>query len=127
MAKKALALGVPYVSFSTATWVLKKVFSSSVNDQIGGLGDTLFFHPTAPYWYLYALFFIFLVTPTFSSVKVAAVGLIVALAAKVLILTGGYSVYAVSTVLSNEIWFMLGMSICAFDVQLKGRKVQGTI
>ena len=68
---------------------LKKVFSSSVNDQIGGLGDTLFLHPTAPYWYLYALFFIFLVTPTFSSVKVAAVGLIAALAAKVLILTGG--------------------------------------
>lgn len=128
VAKKALALGVPYVSFSTATWVLKKVFSSSVNDQIGGLGDTLFFHPTAPYWYLYALFFIFLVTPTFSSVKAAAVGLIVALAAKVLILTGGGdSVYAVSTVLSNEIWFVLGMSICAFNVQLKGRKVQGMI
>ena len=60
----------------------EKVFSSSVNDQIGGFGDTLFFHPTSPYWYLYALFFIFLVTPTFSSVKVAAVGLIVALAAK---------------------------------------------
>lgn len=87
--KKALALGVPYATFTTATWVLKKVFSSSVNDQIGGLGDTLFLHPTAPYWYLYALFFIFLVTPTFSDVKAAAVGLIVALAAKVLILTGG--------------------------------------
>lgn len=89
VAKKAVALGVPYVTFTTAVWVLKKVFSSSVNDQIGGLGDTLFFHPTAPYWYLYALFFIFLVTPTFSSVKAAAVELIVALAAKVLILTGG--------------------------------------
>jgi len=59
VAKKALALGVPYVTFTTATWVLKKVFSSSVNDQIGGLGDTLFFHPTAPYWYLYALIFYF--------------------------------------------------------------------
>ena len=58
----------------------------------------------------------------------AAVGLIVALIARVLILTGGgYSVYAVSTVLSNEIWFVVGMSICAFNVQLKGRKVQGTI
>lgn len=89
VAKKALALGVPYATFTTATWVLKKVFSSSVNDQIGGLGDTLFLHPTAPYWYLYALFFIFLVTPTFSSVKAAVVGLIVALAAKALILTGG--------------------------------------
>ena len=89
VAKKMLALGVPYATFTTATWVLKKVFSSSVNDQIGGLGETLFFHPTAPYWYLYALFFIFLVTPTFNSVKAAAVGLVVALAAKGLILTGG--------------------------------------
>lgn len=127
VAKKVLVLGVPYATFTTATWVLKKVFSSSVNDQIGGLGETLFFHPTAPYWYLYALFFIFLATPTFNSVKAAAVGLVVALAAKGLILTGGYSIYAVSTVLSNEIWFVLGMSICAFNVQLKGRKVQGMI
>ena len=126
--KKALALGVPYATFKTATWILKKVFSNSVNDQIGGLGDTMFLHPTAPYWYLYALFFIFLVTPTFSGVKVAAVGMILALAAKVLILTGGgYSVYAVSTVLSNEIWFVFGMSICSFNVQLKERKIQGTI
>lgn len=127
VAKKALALGVPYATFTTVTWVLKKMFSSSVNDQIGGLGDTLLLHPTAPYWYLYALFFIFLVTPTFSSVKAAAVGLVIAIVAKGLILTGGDSVYAVSTVLSNEIWFVLGMSICVFDVQLKGRKVQGTI
>lgn len=42
--KKALALGIPYVTFSTATWVLKKAFSSSVNNQIGGLGDTLLRH-----------------------------------------------------------------------------------
>lgn len=126
--KKVLALGVPYATFTTATWVLKKVFSSSVNDQIGGLRETLFLHPTAPYWYLYALFFIFLITPTFNSVKAAAVGLVVALAAKGLILTGGGDgVYAVSTVLSNEIWFVLGMSICVFNVQLKGRRIQGTI
>ena len=89
VSKKALALGIPYATFTTATWVLKKVFSSSVNDQIGGLSNTLFLHPTAPYWYLYALFFIFLVTPTFNSVKAAVVGLVVALAAKGLILTGG--------------------------------------
>ena len=89
VAKKALALGVPYATFTTATWILKKVFSSSINNQIGGLGDTLFLHPTAPYWYLYALFFIFLVTPTFNSVKVAAAGLVVALTAKGLFLTGG--------------------------------------
>ena len=86
--KKALALGVPYVTFTTATWVLKTVFSGSVNDQVGGLGDTLLLHPTAPYWYLYALFFIFLVTPTFSTMKTTVIGLIVAVVAKALILTG---------------------------------------
>lgn len=125
--KKALALGVPYVTFSTATWLLKTVFADSVNKQADGLFSTLVVNPSAPYWYLYALFFIFLVTPTFSSVKATAAGLIVALVAKVLILTGGSSIYAVSTVLSNEIWFVLGMSTCTFDVRMKGRKVQGTI
>lgn len=89
VAKKALALGVPYATFTTATWVLKKMFSSSVNDQIGGLGDTLLLHPTAPYWYLYALFFIFLLTPTFKSVKMAIGGLIVAIALKTIALSGG--------------------------------------
>lgn len=127
VAKKALALGVPYVTFSTATWVLKTVFSGSVNDQIGGLGDTLLLHPTSPYWYLYALFFIFLVTPTFTSLKVTVAGLLVATAAKGLILTGGGTgIYAVSIVLTNEIWFVLGMSICVFNVQLRGKKLQGT-
>ena len=29
VAKKALALGVPYATFTTATWILKKVFSST--------------------------------------------------------------------------------------------------
>ena len=89
VAKKILALGVPYVTFSTATWVLKKVFSSSVNDQIGGLGDTLLFHPASPYWYLYALFSIFILTPTFKSVKMAVGGLVVAIAMKTIVLSGG--------------------------------------
>ena len=87
--KKALALGVPYATFTTATLVLKKVFSSSINGSAGGFIDTLIFKPTAPYWYLYALFFIFLVTPTFNSNRATVVGLIVALVAKTLILGGG--------------------------------------
>lgn len=128
VAKKAMALGVPYLTFSTATWVLKTVFSGSVNDQIGGLWDTLLLHPASPYWYLYALFFIFLVTPTFSTTKMAVAGLAVAAVAKVYILRGGDTgIYAVSTVLINEIWFMLGMSICVFDVQIRGKKLQGTV
>ena len=87
--KKAVAFGVPYLTFTTATWILKKVFSSSVNDQIGSLCDTLLLHPTSPYWYLYALFFIFLITPTFSNVKKAIIGLIFAFLAKGVSLIGG--------------------------------------
>lgn len=67
MIKKAVILGVPYFIFSLATWLLKTVFAGSVNNEIGGLADTLFLHPTSPYWYLYALFFIFLITPTVRS------------------------------------------------------------
>ena len=93
VAKKALALGVPYLTFSTATWLLKTMFADSVNKQADSLFSTLIVNPSAPYWYLYALFFIFLVTPTFSSLKATAVGLIVALAAKALILTGGGRAY----------------------------------
>ena len=116
------------MTFTTATWVVKTVFSGSVNDQVGGLGDTLLLHPTAPYWYLYALFFIFLVTPTFSTMKTTVIGLIVAVVAKALILTGGGTgIYAISTVVANEIWFVLGMSICAFDLRLKGKSGRGII
>ena len=39
--KKLLVLGVPYFAFSFVTWALKTLFSSSVNNEIGGLGDTL--------------------------------------------------------------------------------------
>lgn len=109
--KKALALGVPCLTFSTATWLLKTAFADSVNKQADGLFSTLVVNPSVPYWYLYALLFIFLVTPTINSVKAAAGGLIIALVAIILILTGGMSKYAVSAVLSNEIWFVLGMSI----------------
>lgn len=40
---------------------------------------------------------------------------------------GGTGIYAVSTVLIDEIWFVLGMSICVFDVQIRGKKLQGTV
>lgn len=93
VAKKVLALGVPYVTFSTATWVLKTVFSDSVNKQADGLLETLVLNPSAPYWYLYALFFLFLITPTFTSLKVTVAGLLVATVAKGLILTGGVQEY----------------------------------
>ena len=113
--KKLLALGVPYFTFSLATWVLKTLFSSSVNNQIGGLGDTLFLHPASPYWYLYALFFLFLITPTFRSRSMAVIGLLIALAFKALGIFGGYGVQVISYIFSNEVWFVIGMCLSVFE------------
>lgn len=114
--KKFLALGIPYFIFSAITWILKSVFSNSVNDEIGGLFETLFIHPTSPYWYLYCLFFIFLITPTFMNKKVAYIGLFIALALKVVTLVGlTDQIFVLSTIFVNEIWFVIGMCIFIFD------------
>ncbi|WP_270459646.1 acyltransferase family protein [Faecalitalea cylindroides] len=113
--KKLLVLGVPYFTFSFATWILKTLFSSSVNNEIGGIVDVLFIHPTSPYWYLYALFFLFLITPTFKSKKMALSGLVIALILKVCgIFIGSFGIQFLSYILSNEIWFVLGMCLSSF-------------
>lgn len=109
-------------------WLLKTVFSSSVNDQIGGLFDTLFLHPTAPYWYLYALFFIILITPTFRNKAMAYIGLTVAVVFKFCsIIGGGYGISAISYVLSNEIWFVSGMFMCVTDFRVCIKEKRGLV
>lgn len=112
--KKVVSLGVPYFVFSFATWLLKTVFSSSVNTEVGGLTDSLLLHPISPYWYLYALFILFLVTPTFRNRQMAAAGMTIAVAMKMIAVIpsgGGYSVPAITYLLSDEIWFVLGMCL----------------
>ena len=114
--KKLLALGVPYFTFSLATWILKTLFSSSVNSEIGGIVDVLFIHPTSPYWYLYALFFLFLITPTFRNRKIALMGLIIALIFKIFgIFIGSFGLQLLYYILSNEIWFVIGMCLSSFE------------
>mgnify|MGYP005756590609 CR=1 FL=1 len=115
--KKALNLGIPYFTFSFATWLLKTVFSGSTNDEIGGVFDTLFLHPTSPYWYLYALFFIFLITPTFRSRRMAISGLAIAFILKTLgiIWGGGQDIQAIQYILDREIWFVIGMCLSVFE------------
>ena len=115
--KKLISLGIPFVTFSFITWILKTLFSSSVNNEIGKLYEIILFKPTAPYWYLYALFFIFLVTPTFSSKFKAYIALFIALTLKLIfIVTQGFSVSIISYIFNDEIWFILGMLICIFDI-----------
>jgi len=118
VAKKALALGVPYFVFSFLIWAVKNVFSGSVNEETGGLVDTLFIHPIAPCWYLYTLFFIFVITLTFKNKVAALCGLMIALVFKMISLTGWEcDIYIVSKILDNEIWFVIGMCIYTFGFQ----------
>jgi len=109
--KKLLVLGIPYFTFSFATWILKTVFANSTNDQIGGLFEILFLSPTSPYWYLYCLFFLFVITPTFRNTKMAVIEFVVVLSMKTIVLMGDTLVYVISIVLQNEIWFVMGMCL----------------
>lgn len=110
--KKFIALGVPYFVFSTVTWLLKKVFSSSVNTELGSLPSTLFVEPTAPYWYLYILFFIFLITITVRDQKIMIIMLIASVACKLATIAGICTrLYCIDNVMLNWIWFVLGMAL----------------
>lgn len=122
--KKVVSLGIPYFVFSIITWIMKSVFSSSVNNEVYGFFETLFLNPIAPYWYLYALFFLFSITLTFNSKKSAIFLLIVALALKFVSFTSfECGIYAIQTILSNEIWFVFGMCISYFKLnRLCGNK-----
>lgn len=126
--KKALGLGVPYFTFSIATWLLKSVFSDSVNSQAMGLFDTLFLYPTSQFWYLYCLFFVFLITPTFPSRKAAGIGLLCAAALNAAFFAGwNPDIRAVSTVMANEIWFVLGMCLSMNNFTLHMKKTPALV
>lgn len=114
--KKFVSLAIPYFVFSLATYLMKTVFSDSVNKESGGLIDTLFLNPTSPYWYLYALIFIFLITITIKSNNSAIIFAIVALAMKIASFFIDSNIYALNTVLENEIWFVAGMLICYCNI-----------
>lgn len=113
--KKLLSLGVPFVLFSTATWVLKTIFSNSVNDEISSLYDVLFLHPISPYWYLYTLFFLFVFIPVINKKNYYLFG--IALVMKLVnIFLGDLDIYLISVMFQNAIWFVMGMYISRFNV-----------
>lgn len=120
--KKLVALGVPYFVFSFATWLLKKIFSSSVNTELGGLGETLFKHPASPYWYLYILFIIFIITVTTNDIKKQCMLFFVAMMLKVLSLLGVTTgLYFVDKTMANWIWFVFGMILSYGAIRLSNK------
>ena len=111
--KKIISLGIPYFTFSIATWCLKNVFSNAVNSEVDGLLYSLFVHPLSPYWYLFSLCFIFLITPTFRRKESALFWCFGVFLVRVLFHT---ETYVLSIVVENLIWFSLGGVICSFGL-----------
>lgn len=108
--KKAVSLGIPYFTFSLASWLLKAVFSDAVNLQNEGLIRTLFLEPAPPYWFLYVLFLIFLLVPTLRSAAMGYGLLAVALGLKMLrIFAGELPVYGLDQLCQFLFWFVAGM------------------
>lgn len=129
--KKAVVLGIPYFVFSFATWLLKTLFAGSVNNEIGGLLDTLFLHPTASYWYLYVLFFIFVLIPTAKGENGIYTFSAIALGLRCIKVIWGnapiYQIYLVSKISENLIWFVLGMLIATIGSKKLSKPILGTI
>lgn len=111
---KTISLGIPYVVFSTATWLLKNIFSSSVNSSAaGGYLATLFLYPESPYWYLYCLLLLFLIVPRFQNRGQALAGVLLSVALVYVPRLGGYifTVKPIANLLNNAVWFTAGMAL----------------
>lgn len=113
--KKLVALGIPYFTFTTATVLMKMIAGDSVNTQADGLLYTLFIEPTAPYWYLYVLFFLFAVIPPLKSRKLLCILTVISLVLKFTmifnLLESVNLPYFVTGIMNYSIWFILGMWI----------------
>lgn len=121
--KKVLDFGIPYFTFSIATYVLKVIFSGFVNREVDGFFKTIFLHPLSPYWYLYALLFVFVITFTISNNKEAILFLGVALVMKLISFFVNVDIALVKYILENEIWFVIGMMLSVYDMPKKIKKI----
>lgn len=130
--KKLVALGIPYFVFSGITYLLKFIFSSSVNtENEGNFFHTLFVDPVAPYWFLYALFFLFLVSPILKSKADAIIRFVLAVVLYTLSVTVDFSFLPavlneiVFQIFNNLIWFVIGMELSFFDFEKNLHKIHG--
>ena len=129
VAKKALALGVPYVFFTTVTVGLKVLAGDAVNSPADSLFTTLVVQPTAPYWYLYTLFLLFVVTPTVGGFAPSFALLVIFGLLKVASLAGLGSEFpfAVTSIMGFGVWFAAGMCLQSLEWKKHLGKVSAAV
>ncbi|MCR5837310.1 MAG: acyltransferase [Lachnospiraceae bacterium] len=116
--KKLVNLGIPYFTFSIITYLIKVVLSSSVNSKNTGLIDSLFVHPASPYWFLYTLFFIFVLIPTFKNDRMMYFFAGTSLILRVVVDLAGdnFFPYLCDKIMTFTIWFVVGMILSRVNV-----------
>lgn len=115
--KKFINLSIPYFTFTLITILLKVIFSNIVNNVETDVLKILFITPTAPYWYLYILFFFYVVTFTMSTLKqeytIFTIALVMKITISILFDLGGQylRIDLIEKFMFFYIWFVLGMII----------------
>lgn len=129
--KKSLSLLVPYFIFVIITVLIKTVFQDNVNTKSSSIIDSLFINPISPYWFLIALFLLFLVTPTVKSKR----GSIILLCISV-VLFFGFEVLELSKInvpsliryiMIDMVWLVFGMIIAIFKPEKVLKKQFGLL
>lgn len=114
--RKFISLMIPYISFSCLMFLGRNLLASSVNIKNTNLLYSIFISPTAPYWYLIALFFIFLIIPLIKTKSYVLLLILISTIPTILSYFGlAISVPSISLTINNIMWFILGMLICYYS------------
>ncbi len=134
ISKRIVAYGIPFVVFSTITYILKIIFSDSVNQQNShNFVKSLLFEPIAPYWFLLTLIIMFLLSPIIKSKTdgiirtVVCIGLYLICSFNILANLPFELKYNTISLCSNMIWFVLGMNISYFKIEKYFNKKGGLL
>lgn len=122
--EKCVNFLVLYVIFTTVTYLMKIIFSSSVNSAIeNNLFDTLLKYPINQMWYLYAISVVFLFAHVIRSDKSAYILLLVALLFKIVSISGlnSFIPIPIAYLFQNLLWFVIGQMFSYKQIRLSIR------
>jgi fucose 4-O-acetylase-like acetyltransferase len=117
---KLVSLGIPFTVYSAMVYLMKLAFSSQVNAPVDYSFFSIFIKPQAPFWFLYTLFFIYLITIPARSDRHMAILFMLAAAAKLCYIFMDISAfpYLLERLMNYEIWFVSGMALCQWRFKL---------
>lgn len=125
--KKIMNLGIPFVVFYVLHIGINLLFSNSVNHKVGQQElFSMFTNPIPPFWFLYALFFIFLVIPLLEKLLKDNYSVVMIFTAILLLVNTIYktNIYAIDIMMQYGFYFYLGVIM---NKRLKKNIITGKI